>query len=74
MTGGILAAWQSLKSMFGDSERLFKFRLEALGDLEKFPPSLKGGRPNYVAQTAWLAPFLVEVSEIILLGESYKDI
>ena len=74
MTGGILAAWQSLKSMFGDPERLLKFRLKALDDLGKFPPSLKGGQPNYVAQTAWLAPFLVEVSEIISLGESYKDI
>lgn len=57
--------------MFGDPERLLKFRIKSLEDLGKFPPSMIGSQPNYAAQATWLAPFLVEISEIISMGEKY---
>ena len=38
------------------------------------PPSRKSSQPNYAAQAAWLAPFLVELNEIISLGETHKDL
>ena len=40
LTGGLEAAWNALKSMFGDPERLLKFRMKKLDDLGKFPPSM----------------------------------
>ena len=55
MTGGLESAWLALKVMFGDPERLLKFRIKALDDLGKFPPSMKNGQPNYAAQATWLA-------------------
>ena len=74
MTGGLESAWQALKVMFGDPERLLQFRLKALEDLGKFPPSMKNSLPNYSAQAAWLAPFLMELSEIISLGETHQEL
>ena len=74
MTGGLEAAWQSLKVMFGDPERLLNFRMKALDALGKFPPSMINGQPNYAAQATWLAPFLVELSEIISLGETHQEL
>ena len=74
LTGGLEAAWQALKVMFGDTERLLNFRLKALDDLGKFPPSMKNGQPNYGAQATWLAPFLVELNEIISLGETHVEL
>ena len=74
MTGGIQSAWQALQAMFGDPERLLRFRLKSLEDLGKFPLSMKGGQPNYAAQASWLAPFLVELNEIISLGENHMDL
>ena len=71
LTGGLEAAWNALKSMFGDPERLLKFRMKKLDDLGKFPPSMIGNAPNYHAQATWLAPFLVELSEVISLGEKH---
>ena len=68
MTGGLSSAWQALKVMFGDPERLLKHRMKVLEDLGKFPPSMLGGQPNYAAQAAWLGPFLVELNEIINHG------
>ena len=73
MTGGLDAAWQALRGMFGDPERLLKFRMKSLENLGKFPPSMVGTLPNYAAQAAWLAPFLVELHEIIALGEQYPS-
>jgi len=35
---------------------------------------MKCDRPNYGAQATWLAPFLVELSEIISLGEAHKEL
>ena len=74
MTGGIAAAWQALKVMFGDPSKLLRFRLKALEELGQFPPSLKGNQPNYAAQAAWLAPLLVEINEIISLGENHPEL
>ena len=71
MTGGLESAWNALKSMFGDPERLLKFRMKKLDDLGKFPPSMIGNTPNYHAQATWLAPFLVELNEVISLGEKH---
>ena len=42
MTGGIQAAWQALQSMFGDPDKLLKFRLRDLDNLGKFPLSMLG--------------------------------
>ena len=74
MTGGIAAAWEALKVMFGDPSKLLRFRLRALEELGQFPPSLKGNQPNYAAQAAWLAPLLVELGEIISLGENHPEL
>ena len=74
MTGGLTAAWTALQVMFGDPSRLFKFRLKALTDMGMFPPSMKGSQPNYAAQAAWLAPFLVELDEIIALGLNHSEL
>ena len=74
MTGGLQSAWYALQAMFGDPERLLKFRLKALEELGKFPLSMKGGQPNYASQSTWLAPFLVELNEIISLGETHQEL
>ena len=60
--------------MYGDPSKLLRFRLRALEELGQFPPSLKGNQPNYAAQAAWLAPLLVELSEIITLGENHPEL
>ena len=60
--------------MFGDLERLLSFRMKTLDSLGKCPSSMLNGHPNYSAQATWFASFLVELSEIITLGDNHKEI
>ena len=46
MTGGFDSAWQALKVMFGDPERLLSFRMKTLDSLGKCPSSMLNGHPN----------------------------